>query len=109
MNIGFLTREAFCGQCNQWIIMKPGEDWLPDHQNEKREKCSNSGYSPDGFKYKIKTAEEAKRLAKIISKDNGECLHGGRMHSLACGDGEHCTSTRLLLSKALAGFILENR
>jgi hypothetical protein len=97
-----------CHTCGQWIVPKDGEskDFLPVHKDKKDNHCSGSHYSYRQLEYILETEDEAIAFAKFIQKDNGECLEGGGLHSLGCGDGDNCDRTRLLISKALAEYIL---
>ena len=102
-----LTRLGFCRTCNQWLELS--QSWLPDHNPVGKEtKCINSGYSPDGRAYKVKTQEEALTLAEWLKNDDGRCLHSGlRYHSASCADGRDCSGERRMLAQALAIFFLE--
>jgi hypothetical protein len=88
------------------------DDALPSHpaKTDKAKSCRDSGYSPHGRTYVVKTPAEARELAQWMQNDLGFCLDrpGSRRHSLACGDGRNCEEERLRLSKALAVFYLQN-
>lgn len=106
MDISFLRTEVRCSKCGQWVETERREGGLPEHNDKRGGRCPNSGYSPDDFRYRVKTSGDARRLAKVIlDDDDGICLYGGRGHSLRCGDGKYCEKTRLRLSQALAQFV----
>lgn len=106
MRLSFLNRYGWCITCNTWSKMENGKSSLSKHNNENGEACPNSGYSAWEIKYEVENIEAAKKLAAIINEDKGGCLNGGRLHSMACGDGEECSATRAVLAKALAEFVL---
>jgi hypothetical protein len=102
--------KGWCDTCKQWLILKEaGKDisYLPKHKDKKDKECPNSHYSPQKNEYFVTTSEEAIAVAKFIENDEGGCLNGDSLHSLACGDGDDCDDTRLLLAKALAKYFLQ--
>ncbi len=98
---------GLCIKCGCWLLLK--KDWLPEHKGPDGERCPNSGYSRDAFKYHIKTYEGAVTMAKLIANDHDRCLNGGGMHSLNCGDGDDCARRRLIRAKALADYVLAHK
>lgn len=104
-----IERLGFCNGCKQWCLLEKGANWLPDHNKKNGKKCPDSKYSHWGFKYRIKTREEAVAVAQFIKNDKGGCLSSGGLHSLACGDGEYCESKRLLWAQALAEYFLTHK
>lgn len=99
----FLILEGLCLSCKQWLQITPKEPWLPEH-NHQEKKCENSKYSPKEYRYRIRNAEDAKKLASHIMSDDDSCLEG-MYHSLGCGDGQNCHQTRMRLAKALAHYV----
>lgn len=108
-NLSDIERLGLCDKCKQWLPLKKGQGWLPDHKGADGKKCSNSKYSYDALKHNIKTLDEAVAVAQFILGDEGGCLNGGGLHSLACGDGDYCENERLLWAQALAEYFLANR
>lgn len=109
--LGSICREGWCNKCQEWIILVYDKDSLPLHVDKKTSKeCLNSRYSYDNIKYHILTPNEAAEVAMNIRDDKGDCLHsGGKVHSLACGDGDYCNNVRRLLAQALAQYFLEQK
>ena len=100
----YLIEYGYCSQCQKWFKLTK-HNGLPYHRHQGA-KCINSGYSALDHKYRVETLEGAKRLAQMIAEDSGNCLFGS--HSLGCGDGDQCEAVRLMISKALAVYFLEN-
>jgi hypothetical protein len=97
---------GLCSNCNTWHPIKKGKDWLPNHKGTNGKKCPNSGYSYSAIEYSLKTAEEATGMAQLIAADKGGCLHGGGLHSMACGNGRYCEDERQRRAQALAEYFL---
>ena len=85
------------------------ETWLLEHKGLNGERCPNLKHSYSAFTYHIKTLQGAVAIAQRIANDHGECLKSGRRHSLACGNGRSCAEIRLVRSKALAEYILDQK
>jgi len=106
-----LTIEGKCFKCEKWIELKKRYGHtcgLLKHEGKKSEgNCPNSGYSANKHRYVVKTNKEALVLAKFIKNDDGGCLRGSHGHTVACGDGDHCNSEKLRLSRALAVYFLK--
>jgi hypothetical protein len=103
-----MKKLGFCHTCKQWYDLGKSS-WLPDHNKPGGEKCPDSKYSHWGLKYQLENRADAIKMAKIIASDKGGCLEsGGGLHSMGCGDGDHCDATRLRRSQALADYFLAN-
>lgn len=112
VRLSAIHRLVLCGKCESWHPLQRGQSLLlsslPKHKGLDGKQCPNSGYSYSALKYRIETPDEAAAVAQFFIEDHGRCLKSGGMHSLACGDGDACESTRLHWAKALAAYVLAN-
>jgi hypothetical protein len=107
----FLKTEGSCPECHRWVALQPQSfcSALAEHKHRGR-KCPGAGGSGKSYRYVVRNAPDAQRLAAIIAADEGKCLStiGSGGHSMACGDGRDCHEERMRLAKALASFVLKH-